>query len=197
MRYLKILVLILISILLFSCVKEKTKEEDHTQQNEIQNGSDDKVLETTSYAPVIIDNLSLDNIYFYNIKINDSVEVIKEKLKLSGKEISEGTDYAGIYKIWNKDMLLEERINLGFLVWCYKNQIVSFTEFDVSLEKCQEILLKLDTNFNLSKLRYMDSISFVIQDWVIEFFRDEKSYTYCEYCNSMIDEINKLYSEYE
>ena len=193
MRYLKFFVIILINILLFSCVKEKTKEEDHTQQNEIQNGSDDKVLETTSYAPVIIDNLSLDNIYFYNIKINDSVEVIKEKLKLSGKEISEGTDYAGIYKIWNKDMLLEERINLGFLVWCYKNQIVSFTEFDVSLEKCQEILLKLDTNFNLSKLRYMDSISFVIQDWIIEFFRDEKSYTYCVYCNSMIDERNKLY----
>lgn len=197
MRYLKFFVIILINILLFSCVKEKTKEKGHIQQNETQNESDNIVSEIASYDPVIIDNFSLDTIYFYDIKINDSIAVVKEKLKLSGKEISEGTDYVGIYKIWNKDMILEERINLGFLVWCYKNQIASFTEFDVSLEKCQEILSELNTSFDLSKLQYMDSISFVIQDWIIEFFRDEKSYTYCVYCNSMIDEINKLYSEYE
>lgn len=133
----------------------------------------------------------------YDLNVQDDAVLAKEKLIDKGKKVSDGTDYAGVYKIWNTDMILEENINMDFMICFYKNKLTSVTKFNMNLEECNNILSHYSIEYDLSALKNIELIEFTFDDWYFGFQKIDDGFTYYIENKTLIEELQEVYMEYQ
>lgn len=133
----------------------------------------------------------------YDINVQDDAVLAKEKLIDKGKKVSDGTDYAGVYKIWNTDMILEENINMDFMICFYKNKLTSVTKFNMNLEECNNILSHYSIGYDLSALKNNTQIVFSFENWSLEFYRYDNCFIYEIRNEILAEEVQEVYMEYQ
>ncbi|MCR5614474.1 hypothetical protein [Treponema sp.] len=108
------------------------------------------------------------DLYFFDLKIKDSIETVREKLTKQGYEFEEGyNNYLQLYKIWNKGMIPEERINMNFMFCFYKNKLYAFDKWSLSLEEAQKICNYHGGHFDVSLLKCTQYYKMQKSNWII------------------------------
>lgn len=150
------------------------------------------------FGPDIVNLKNDSDIYYYGLKTTDSGREFKTKLLAAGKKIKDGTDYAGIYKIYNEGIILEEGINCDFLTSFYKNQLFSFIKFSLPIEEVRHIVQNYGSDFDLNKLQRLDTYEMKLDNWKILIQKiSEENYTYLLINSEYEEEINNLYMSFE
>lgn len=141
---------------------KKQTQEKNAKENVVEEIS--TASEDGDYEYEIIDqeeNGYFDgNMYFFDLNVSDSIEMVKEKLAHNNCAFEEGTDYAGVHKIWNKGIVIEEWENMDFMLEFYNGSLVKFTKWDISLEQAQTICNCYGKNFDVSSLKNPQSYTF-------------------------------------
>ena len=148
--------LVLLIIGIFSC-RNKTEQNNLKNQNNIQGTHSINETKDAEYSSIPEINtvyppdFSCDTCY-WGICLNDSIQLVKEKLYENNIEFEEGIDYAGVLKIWNKGMIIEEGINQNFMVSFYGEELYAFTKENISLEDAKKICMHYEDQFDVSTL---------------------------------------------
>lgn len=179
-------------------ISEVNENEDHTQPA--------KKERITSYSydlpPDIVDETNDQeydgDLYFFNLNVNDSIETVKKKLESHGCEFEEGTDnYIGLHKIWNKGMILEERININFIICFYNKKLYSFTKGSLSLEEAQAICTYYGRDFDVSTLKFPQSFVIKKADWELKICNDGDMNGLIIYNPEIAKKIQEINSKFE
>ncbi|WP_318677852.1 hypothetical protein [Treponema sp.] len=167
MRKINLVTIIFIILSIVSCAKkdEKTNISEETEEIIITSdildteniGEENSNIENKKEFPPAIEGKSdvyFDgSMYFWDLNVNDAPEKIKEKLIANNCDFEDGTDYADVYKIWNKGIMMEEWLNLNFMLSCYKGKLFNFTKWNISLQELQDICNFYGQDFDVLTLQ--------------------------------------------
>lgn len=137
---------------------EKQNEIDSAvTETEIQKNDADLAKENNENYPLELigsEEVNYDgSLYFWNLNTDDDIDTVKEKLNSHDCKFEEGTDYANVYKIWNKGIIIEEWENLDFMITYYNQNLVTFTKWNISLQELQKICQFYGESVDVSKLK--------------------------------------------
>lgn len=168
MNKIKLLLIIFILINVSGCRKKTdtimlTEKQDEIESSSIEtqtqkNDNDLTEEKNEDYPPPdlygTVDVNYNGSLYFWDLDIHDSIDTVKEKLSLNGLEFEDGIDYAGVHKIWNKGIMIQEWENLNFVISYYNQHLVSFIKYNVSIQELQKICQYYGESFDVSTLKY-------------------------------------------
>lgn len=138
-----------------------------------------------------------ENLYFWNLSINDSKDKIKEVLTRNYLDYDEGTDYAGVYTIYNKDLMLDEWMNLDFMFNFYNDKLYGFTKWSLSLEEAQVLCDYYGAHYDVSTLKNPQCYYIRQSDWVIGIGHYGNMYVLSIFNETISEKLDNLYLLYE
>lgn len=139
-----------------SC-RNKTEQNNMENQNNIQvthslnETKDDEYASIPEINTIYPPDFSCDTCY-WGICFNDSIQLVRERLSENNIEFEEGIDFAGVYKIWNRGMIIEEGINLNFMICFYGDEFYAFTKENIPLEDAKKICMHYEDSYDVSTL---------------------------------------------
>lgn len=220
MRNKLIMFLLIIFCCLIGCKSKKQITAEYNTESDIQNEiSEDESKEESAveqpqkkerittnpgnftHADIFAENVDTEydgDLYFFDLNINDSIETVREKLTKLGYEFEEGYDsYLKIHKIWNKEMIREERINMDFMISFYKNKLYSFSKWSLSLEEAQEICDYYGGDFDIALLKMPQYYKIQKSNWIVVIGNNGDMNVLSIYDDVAADEVAEIYKTLE
>lgn len=203
-----VFIYVIMIVTLFSCSKIKqektvtTKETEKEQVNtEVKPVDETKPSEPPK--PEIIDLTSVINwngdLHCFDINVNDSAEVVKEKLTKHGKEYESKVDYIGMFQLWNPGYNLVEGIDMDFWIKFYEDTFYSISKSSHNSEDIQTICDKIGIKIDVESLRTgnIHKCEYKYDKWYIRIFFYRKDYSFMLDDDSRYERILNEYMKYE
>lgn len=193
----KIVITLIVVLSLFSSCRKNAKENDLKSQTK----KEVKVTETVDssnfskdetinfFTSVEIEFEDKENTFFCDIKLNDSIDTVKIKLKENSKEFLIGEHPKGLIQIFSKT---ENRDEEKYILYFYKNKLTQINRWNVSLDEILGYNI-FDKKFDFMKLRKFEQIEFKQNNFLYTFIKDGKDFTVSIVDLTYQEEISKLY----
>lgn len=148
-----IIILLFIQLTILSCTENVNNKEmkRNSELTEVTPEVDDpnKLLDksTNNVSNNYIKNLddikdlfNNGNLQYYDLSVFDDAISAKLKLENHNKIIMYGVDFIGVEVLYPKDQILEENINLDFLLKIYENELYFFKKFRITNDELKLLI---------------------------------------------------------
>lgn len=137
------------------------------------------------------------DMHFFGLRASDSFETAKAKLMQSNCNFESGTDYAGVSKIWNKGIIIEEWENMDFILHFFDKRLYSLTKWSLNKQEAQHICDYYGRNFDVSTLKSPQYYIIKEGDWIVDIGNNRSMYVVTIYNKKIAETVKKLYDSFD